>query len=134
MDEAGDAAARRERDGGMIAALIPDLCTGCGQCAAVCPTDVFDLTVAEPGPAMPVIARIDDCQTCFICELYCPADAIYVDPGCEVPVRMDPELARNAPTRGHFRRDSGWDEWGAGGRFPNEHWMMEEMFVAARKL
>jgi ferredoxin len=29
-----------------------------------------------------------DCQTCFMCELYCPADALYVAPSCEGPVAL----------------------------------------------
>ncbi|MBM7488075.1 NAD-dependent dihydropyrimidine dehydrogenase PreA subunit [Bradyrhizobium canariense] len=29
---------------------------------------------------IPVIARQDDCQTCFLCELYCPEDALWVSP------------------------------------------------------
>jgi len=38
--------------------------------------DVFDLV--EDGP--PTIARQDMCQTCFMCEAHCPADALYVAP------------------------------------------------------
>jgi len=38
--------------------------------------DVFDLV--EDGP--PAIARQDTCQTCFMCEVHCPADALYVAP------------------------------------------------------
>ncbi len=30
--------------------------------------------------APPMIARQEDCQTCFMCELYCPTDALYVAP------------------------------------------------------
>lgn len=60
----------------MIAEIFADRCTGCDACVAACPTHVLD---AGQG-AVPVIARIDQCQTCFMCELYCPADAIYVAP------------------------------------------------------
>jgi formate hydrogenlyase subunit 6/NADH:ubiquinone oxidoreductase subunit I len=28
----------------------------------------------------PQIARQHDCQTCFMCELYCPEDALFVAP------------------------------------------------------
>ena len=41
-----------------------------------CPDDVFERTAS----GVPTIARLDDCQTCFLCELYCPADALYVSP------------------------------------------------------
>ncbi len=27
-----------------------------------------------------MIARQSDCQTCFMCEAYCPTDALYVHP------------------------------------------------------
>ena len=33
----------------------------------------------------PVIARQEDCQTCFLCEIYCPTDALYVAPNAEGP-------------------------------------------------
>ena len=37
---------------------------------------IFDSVPAE----VPAIDRIEDCQTCFLCELYCPTDALYVSP------------------------------------------------------
>jgi len=58
----------------MIELLSEERCIGCNLCVSVCPTDVFD---EVPG-ALPVIARVDDCQTCFMCEVYCPVDALYV--------------------------------------------------------
>ena len=45
---------------------------------ARCPTNVFDK--ASDGGGAPVIARQADCQTCYQCEAYCPAAAIYVAP------------------------------------------------------
>lgn len=56
----------------MIALLLADRCTACQRCVEVCPRNVFDGTEAGP----PVIARPEDCQTCFQCELYCRADAL----------------------------------------------------------
>ena len=35
------------------------------------------------------IARKHDCQTCFLCEAYCPVDALYVAPQVEEPVEVD---------------------------------------------
>ena len=48
---------------------------GAAKCAQVCPNDVFD-GVQTGG--IPSIARQDDCVTCYLCEAYCPVDALYV--------------------------------------------------------
>jgi NAD-dependent dihydropyrimidine dehydrogenase PreA subunit len=69
----------------MIAHIFADRCTGCEAGISACPTHVFD-----PGPdGVPVIARLDQCQTCFMCELYCDADAIYVAPDQRRPEDVD---------------------------------------------
>ena len=68
----------------MIEILNADRCTECDICVRICPTNVFD-TVAG---GVPVIARQSDCQTCFQCEAYCPADAIFVAPS-RIPLRAD---------------------------------------------
>ena len=59
----------------MIEVIDGERCTSCDICVNVCPTNVFDKT-----DGIPVIARQGDCQTCFLCELYCPEDALYVSP------------------------------------------------------
>ncbi|MEI9964251.1 MAG: ferredoxin family protein [Caulobacteraceae bacterium] len=118
----------------MIALIVEDRCTGCGDCVRACPMDVFDFAPPGAEPAVPVIARQDACQTCFLCELCCKADALYVDPDCETPARPDPAEIERAGLLGQYRRHSGWDEWAAGGEYPNEHWRMEEMFTLARAL
>jgi NAD-dependent dihydropyrimidine dehydrogenase PreA subunit len=42
--------------------------------------------VLDPGGGPPVIARQADCRTCFMCEAYCPADALFVAlHGCPLP-------------------------------------------------
>ena len=51
----------------MIEIIDPERCTACNICVTACPTNVFDKT-----EGLPVIARQADCQTCFLCELYCP--------------------------------------------------------------
>jgi NAD-dependent dihydropyrimidine dehydrogenase PreA subunit len=73
----GCACAPRNRRTGtrMIALILADRCTNCAQCVAACPTFVL-----EEGPATPSIARLEACQTCYMCELYCEHDAIYVAP------------------------------------------------------
>jgi NAD-dependent dihydropyrimidine dehydrogenase PreA subunit len=114
----------------MIEGVISERCTQCGVCAEVCPSDVFDF---RPG-APPVIARIADCQTCFLCELYCKADALFVGADCETAAPFDPEKAAVATTLGQYRRDSGWDEFEGDPRYENEHWRMEGVFLRAREL
>jgi NAD-dependent dihydropyrimidine dehydrogenase PreA subunit len=60
----------------MIELISDTRCIACDICVKICPTNVFD---GGSGQA-PTIARQQDCQTCFMCEAYCPADAIYVAP------------------------------------------------------
>ncbi len=63
----------------MIEVLDSSTSTDCNLCVQVCPTNVFE--AAPEGP--PLILRQDACQTCFMCELYCLVDALYVDPDAE---------------------------------------------------
>ncbi|BCK77300.1 ferredoxin [Acetobacter aceti NRIC 0242] len=83
----------------MITEILSERCNNCNACVVVCPDHVLDLAKNDQPPA---IARPDQCQTCFLCELYCPEDAIYV--GVEVPRS---ELKNNP--LGNIRRDYGWD-------------------------
>lgn len=46
-------------------------CTGCGDCAQVCPTACLEMN-----GGMPWLARPGDCLSCTLCGLVCPADAI----------------------------------------------------------
>lgn len=114
----------------MIELIIAERCTHCGECAKICPSNVFD---ARPG-APPVIARLEDCQTCFLCELYCKADALYIGADCETASAATFEAAQASGTLGQYRRESGWDEFEGDPRFANEHWRMEGVFVRARDL
>ena len=88
----------------MIAHIFSDRCTGCNDCVAACPTHVLD-----PGTdRVPVIARTDQCQTCFMCELYCPVDAIYVAPE-QQPEAVDLVAILASGQVGRLRHDYGWD-------------------------
>lgn len=88
----------------MIELVSEDRCTGCDLCVQVCPTHVFD---AVPG-GIPVIARQHDCQTCFMCEAWCPVDALYVAPFAdEVTAVSEPQLVDSA-LLGSYRRTIGW--------------------------
>lgn len=114
----------------MIELVIADRCTGCNACVEICPTNVLDEGEAAP----PQIARQADCQTCFMCELYCQADAIYVAPDCERPSSVDESAILASGWLGEFRRHHGWHEWEGDPRYPNEHWRMESVFLRAKQL
>jgi Pyruvate/2-oxoacid:ferredoxin oxidoreductase delta subunit len=49
--------------------------------------------------APPVVARKEDCQTCFMCELYCPADALYVARQAEAAAAISEQADRQRPAR-----------------------------------
>lgn len=50
------------------------LCKACGICIALCPTQVFD----RDAEGRAVVARLDDCTACRLCEWHCPDFAIEV--------------------------------------------------------
>jgi len=79
-------------------------CIGCDLCAEVCPTNVFDRV---PG-GIPVIARQHDCQTCFMCEVYCPVDALYVAPHAEQSIVVDESTLEAQGLLGSYRAAIGW--------------------------
>ncbi|PZV37191.1 4Fe-4S binding protein [Mesorhizobium kowhaii] len=114
----------------MIELVIAERCTGCNACVEVCPTNVLELVAGD----VPRIARQADCQTCFMCELYCRGDAIYVAPDCESPTVVDRDAILTSGLLGEFRRDHGWDEWATDPRYTNEHWRMESVFLRARDM
>lgn len=110
----------------MIEVVIEERCGGCGDCVDACPSDV--LRVGEGGKA--VIAAQADCQTCLLCELYCPTDALFVWPEVERVAGITAQQALASGQLGAFRRDSGWGEHA--GTFTNQHWRMGAIFERAR--
>lgn len=87
----------------MIEFIDAQRCTSCDICVSACPTNVFDKT-----DGIPVIARQADCQTCFLCELYCPEDALFVSPFAEQGESIDPATLRESGMLGSYRRAVGW--------------------------
>jgi NAD-dependent dihydropyrimidine dehydrogenase PreA subunit len=86
-------------------------CVECSVCVKVCPANVFD-----PGPdGIPVIARQSDCQTCFLCEIYCPVDALYVAPNAERPTAVEEAEVEAAGLFGSYARALGWTRGRPGG-------------------
>ncbi|MGD0236257.1 MAG: ferredoxin family protein [Syntrophorhabdales bacterium] len=61
------------------------VCTGCGTCVEACPMDVIRL---DEKTEKPVIKYLRDCQSCFLCEMECPAGAIHVTPDREMRVPL----------------------------------------------
>jgi MinD superfamily P-loop ATPase len=55
--------------------LDETLCTGCGDCVRLCPTDC--LGMAGPLPWLP---RPGDCVSCSLCVLVCPVTALRLAP------------------------------------------------------
>jgi NAD-dependent dihydropyrimidine dehydrogenase PreA subunit len=66
--------------GNMISRIDREKCTGCGICAERCPVDV----IRQDAETKAYIAYPEDCMTCFVCEIGCPENAIFVHPFKEV--------------------------------------------------
>ncbi|MCW2247921.1 NAD-dependent dihydropyrimidine dehydrogenase PreA subunit [Azospirillum fermentarium] len=95
----------------MITLVSESRCAACGLCVRVCPVNVFD-----PHPdGVPRIARAADCQTCFLCEIYCPADALYVAPQADAAVTVDEADLAARGLLGGYARALGWKRGRMGG-------------------
>lgn len=88
----------------MIELISPERCTACNICVSACPTNVFEAVADAP----PRIARQDDCQTCFMCELYCPEDALYVAPIADRPATAEERAPATQALMGSYRHAIGW--------------------------
>jgi 2-oxoglutarate ferredoxin oxidoreductase subunit delta len=60
----------------MIESINREKCNGCGLCVDYCPTDVLRIDDTRKA----VIKYLEDCMTCYNCELECPQNAIIVHP------------------------------------------------------
>jgi NAD-dependent dihydropyrimidine dehydrogenase PreA subunit len=79
-------------------------CVDCNLCVKVCPTNVFE--AQSEGP--PRIARPESCQTCFMCELYCPTDALYVSPLADQHDTVDEAALVASGQLGSYSQQLGW--------------------------
>jgi NAD-dependent dihydropyrimidine dehydrogenase PreA subunit len=93
----------------MIELVSEDRCIQCGLCVKVCPTNVFD----SDDLGLPVIARQEDCQTCFMCEAHCPADALYVAHHADEKVEVNEQDLIERGLLGSWRAVIGF---GSGGK------------------
>ncbi len=94
----------------MIEVVSESRCVECDICVKVCPANVFDAT-----DGVPVIARQDDCQTCFLCEIYCPTDALYVAERADGPLSITEEEVESRNLFGSYSRALGWKRGKPGG-------------------
>jgi MinD superfamily P-loop ATPase len=88
----------------VIELISEDKCIKCGICVTVCPTNVFEQKKGE----IPTITRKDDCQTCFMCEAYCPFDAMYVSPNAEESEHVYEQDVFQKGLLGSYRKELGW--------------------------
>jgi NAD-dependent dihydropyrimidine dehydrogenase PreA subunit len=88
----------------MIELVSDARCIRCDICVKACPTNVFEAVPDAP----PKIARQEDCQTCFMCELYCPADALFVAPTADATSAVHEETLSRAGLLGSYRAAVGW--------------------------
>lgn len=95
----------------MIEILSEARCTACNVCVKACPANVFE---AVPGRA-PVIARQADCQTCFLCEIYCPVDALFVAADSEHVTGITEDTVVADGLFGSYARALGWKKGREGG-------------------
>lgn len=95
----------------MIEVVSATRCIACDICVRVCPADVFE----KGADGLPFIARQDDCQTCYLCEIYCPTDALYVAEAADGPTGITEAEVEARGLFGLYARDLGWSKGRADG-------------------
>ncbi|MEF3107579.1 4Fe-4S dicluster domain-containing protein [Raoultella sp. WB_B2P2-3] len=108
----------------MIEIISAAACIACDRCVTVCPANVFD---SVQGRA-PIIARQQDCQTCFMCEIYCPTDALYVAPDAEKSAQVREETVSRAGHMGEYALNLGWKQGRAGGAENDQTYRIRELY------
>lgn len=110
----------------MIELILADRCIGCDACVEACPDDVL-----RPGvDGVPVALNRDDCQTCYLCELFCPVDALYVSPRTVPDPGVNAEALLAAGLIGSYRKELGWKNGRPGGTATDMSYRMHEAFPA----
>jgi hypothetical protein len=82
--------------------------------------------IRSPPPTETTTTRTDDSialkaqisqrsQTCFLCEIYCPTDALYVAPDAEGPSAVTEAEIEAAGLFGSYARGLGWRRGRPGG-------------------
>jgi 2-oxoglutarate ferredoxin oxidoreductase subunit delta len=58
-----------------------DYCKGCNLCLHFCPKNVLETStkLSKRGFSTPVVAYIENCNACGVCELFCPDFAIVIE-------------------------------------------------------
>ena len=71
---------KRHKKGHVLVEISANFCKGCDICIEFCPTDVFEKsgTLNRRGYYVPVVARVEDCTGCLLCDLLCPELAIVI--------------------------------------------------------
>ena len=95
----------------MIEVVSDSRCIRCDICVRVCPANVFD----KDDEGLPIIARQQDCQTCYLCEIYCPTDALFVAERASGPVPVTESQIEAVGLFGSYARALGWSRGRAGG-------------------
>jgi NAD-dependent dihydropyrimidine dehydrogenase PreA subunit len=111
----------------VIELVSAERCIKCDVCIRVCPTNVFD----HGEDRLPVIKRQDDCQTCFMCEAWCPTDALFVAPQATPvaadSVYRDEQGLTERGLLGSYRREIGWGKGRLGRKGPEKEGMRTMM-------
>ncbi|MEW5994454.1 MAG: ferredoxin family protein [Candidatus Zixiibacteriota bacterium] len=70
----------KRKKGCWLVEISENLCKGCEICIEFCPTDVFRKSgkLNRKGYYLPIVAKVEECTGCRICDLLCPELAIVI--------------------------------------------------------